>query len=152
MPTPSSYQRLVELILARADSERDNPSADGDGQLQEFDPDADAAELFYPHFYLDGPDSGAWVQSPNSWPGGPRVLSPEEDLTTTELYGVVDTAIAQLDADGAQLLALVDMDGLDSSVAAQRLGLEESVARRVLGAARNHVRAALDDYLKNSQP
>lgn len=143
---------MVELILSRAASEQNDVSPDGGGQLQEFDPDADAGELFYPHFYVDGPDPGAWVQSPNSWPSGPRVLSPEEDLTTTELYGVVDTAIAQLDADGAQLLALVDMDGLDSSVAAQRLGLEDSAARRTLGAARNHVRAALDDYLKNSQP
>jgi hypothetical protein len=31
------------------------------------DPDADEAELFYPDFYTDGPDAGAWVDSPVAW-------------------------------------------------------------------------------------
>lgn len=107
-------------------------------------------ELFYPHFYSDGPDAGSWVQPPRSWPSE-TILSPEDDLTTTELHGVVDAAISQLGGDGAQLLALVDMGGLDSGDAAELLGLEESAARRVLHAARSHVRAALDDYLETSQ-
>ena len=28
------------------------------------DPDADEAELFYPGFYTDAPDAGAWVDPP----------------------------------------------------------------------------------------
>jgi hypothetical protein len=31
------------------------------------DPDADEAELFYPDFYTDGPDAGAWVDPPVAW-------------------------------------------------------------------------------------
>ena len=119
----------------------------GENQFQALDPDADTAELFYPHFYSDGPDAGSWVQSPRSWPSE-AILSPEDDLTATELNGVVDAAISQLGGDGAPLLALIDMGGFDSSDAAELLGLEESAARRVLHAARNHVRAALDDYLE----
>ena len=37
------------------------------------DPDADEAELFYPDFYTDGPDAGAWVDPPVAW-GEARVL------------------------------------------------------------------------------
>lgn len=155
-PGAFTYQRLVEILLGAADCDRGNLSVDdvspsgGEGQLQELDPDADTAELFYPHFYSDGPDAGSWVQPPRSWPSE-TILSPEDDLTTTELYDVVDAAISQVGGDGARLLALVDMGGLDSGDAAELFGLEESAARPVLHAARNHVRAALDDYLETSQ-
>lgn len=155
-PGAFTYQRLVEILLGAADSGRGNLSIDdvspsaGDGQFLELDPDADTAEVFYPHFYGDGPDAGSWVQPPRSWPSE-TILSPEDDLTTTELYDVVDAAISQVGGDGARLLALVDMGGLDSGRAAELLGLEESAARFVLHAARNQVRAALDDYLETSQ-
>lgn len=160
-PVAFTYQRLVEILLGAADSDRGNLVVDDvspsggegqlrEGQLQELDPDADTAEVFYPHFYGDGPDAGSWVQPPRSWPSE-TILSPEDDLTTTELYDVVDAAISQVGGDGARLLALVDMGGLDSGNAAELLGLEESTARRVLQAARNQVRAALDDYLETSQ-
>ena len=151
-----TYQRLVEILLDQADRDRANLSVDdtsasgGEDQLQELDPDADTAELFYPHFYGDGPDAGSWVQSPRSWPSEPGVLSPEDDLTTTELYGVVDAALGEVDGDGGRLLALVDIGGLDSGQAAELLGLDESAARRSLHAARNHVRAAVGDYLETS--
>ena len=155
-PGAFTYERLVEILLGAADRDRGNLSVDdasssgGEGQFQELDPDADTAELFYPHFYGDGPNAGSWVQPPRSWPSE-TILSPEDDLTTTELYDVVDAAISQVGADGAQLLALVDMGGLDSGDAAELLGLEESAARRALHAARNHVGAALNDYFEASR-
>ena len=156
-PGAFTYRRLVEIMVGAADSGRDNlftedqRTSGGEDQLQELDPDADTAELFYPHFYGDGPDAGSWVQPPRSWPSETGLLSPEDVLTTTELYDVVDAAISQIGGDGARLLALVDMGGLDSGQAAELLGLEDSVARRVLHAARNHVRAALDNYHETSQ-
>jgi hypothetical protein len=57
------------------------------------DPDADEPELFYPGFYADAPDAGAWVDQPVAW-GEARVLGPEDDLVTTETYAAVDAALA----------------------------------------------------------
>jgi AhpD family alkylhydroperoxidase len=39
-------------------------------------PDADEAEIFYPDFYTDGPDAGAWVDPPVAWGEAP-VLRPD---------------------------------------------------------------------------
>lgn len=54
------------------------------------DKDADTAELYYPGLYHQNPDLGDWVDAPNSWPGAAQILSPEDESTTEELFGVVD--------------------------------------------------------------
>jgi DNA-directed RNA polymerase specialized sigma24 family protein len=112
------------------------------------DPDADQAELFYPDFYTDGPDAGAWVDSPVAW-GEARVLRPEDDLVTTEAYGVAETALAELDPIDAGLVTLVDIEGAPFSRAVLELDLPSSEARERLARARFKVRAALDRHFRS---
>jgi hypothetical protein len=57
----------------------------------------------------DGPDAGAWVDPPAG--GAARVLGPADDLVTTEAYGVVDPALAELDPINVGLVTLVDIEG-----------------------------------------
>jgi DNA-directed RNA polymerase specialized sigma24 family protein len=111
------------------------------------DPDADEPELFYPGFYTDGPDAGAWVDPPVAW-GEARVLRPEDDVVTTEAYGAVDSALAKLDPIDAGLVTLVDIDGTPFSRAVLELDLPSGEARDRLARARFAVRAALDRYLR----
>ncbi len=112
------------------------------------DPDADEAELFYPDFYTDGPDAGAWVDSPVAW-GEARVLGPANGLVTTEAYGVVDTALAELDRIDAALVTLVDIEGAPFGRAVLELGLPSGEARERLARARFAVCAVLDRYLRS---
>ena len=113
------------------------------------DPDGDTAELFYPDFYSEGPDIGRFVDSPGVW-GRTNVLTPEEDYSTTELYGAVDQALDQLPAPLAQLIQLVDIDqlSLPKAAAALRLSLDDSTS--ALHRARVHVRGAIDNFIANS--
>jgi DNA-directed RNA polymerase specialized sigma24 family protein len=111
------------------------------------DPDADEAELFYPDFYTDGPDAGAWVDPPVAW-GESRVLGPEDDLVTTETYGAVDAALAELDPIDAGLVTLVDVEGAPFSRAVLDLDLPSGEARERLARARFAVRAALDRHFR----
>jgi DNA-directed RNA polymerase specialized sigma24 family protein len=111
------------------------------------DPDADEAELFYPDFYTDGPDAGAWVDPPVAW-GESRVLGPEDDLVTTETYGAVDAALAELDPIDAGLVTLVDIEGAPFSRAVLDLDLPSGEARERLARARFAVRAALDRHFR----
>lgn len=115
------------------------------------DPDADEAELFYPGLYGDAPDAGAWVESPVAW-GEARVLGPEDDVVTTEAYGAVDAALAELDPIDAGLVTLVDIEGVRFGRAALELQLSSSEARERLARARFAVRTALDRYLRRSTP
>ncbi|MGI9622034.1 MAG: zf-HC2 domain-containing protein [Acidimicrobiales bacterium] len=109
------------------------------------DPDGDTAELFYPDFYSEGPDIGRFVDSPAVW-GRTNVLTPEEDFTTTELYGVVDQALDQLPAPSGQLIQLVDIDQLSLPKAAAALRLSVPDAASALHQARVHVRGAINDF------
>jgi AcrR family transcriptional regulator len=103
---------------------------------------------FYRHF----PDKQALViESPNSWPGAAQILPPDEDVATTELYGVVDAALDGLPARLAELLSLVDGEGVPSESAIRILGLDPATARRELHYARNHVRGYLDRYLTRAE-
>ena len=111
------------------------------------DPDADEAELFYPDFYTDGPDAGAWVDPPVAW-GEARVLRPDDELITTEAYGAVDAALAELDPIDAGLVTLVDIEGAPFSRAVLELDLPSDEARERLARARFAVRAALDRHLR----
>lgn len=110
------------------------------------DPDADEAELFYPDFYTDGPDAGAWVDPVVAW-GHVRVPSPGDDASFTELDGAVDAALARLDPLDRGLLTLVDIERAPDSRAALEFELSTTQARKRLGNARFAVRAALDRHI-----
>lgn len=112
------------------------------------DPDADEPGLFYSAFYSDAPDPGGWIDPPVAW-GDPRVLQPDDDVLTTELFSVVDAALGELDAIDRSLLTLVDIDGVPFSQAAMILDLARSDARKRLAHARFAVRAALDQYVRS---
>lgn len=145
-------ERLTQLLLVEDDGDPDVRSwndHDGgaDATIEQLDADADEAELYYPAFYGEGPDAGAWIDQPNAWPGENRILGPETDLTTTELYGVVDDALGDLSPLQATAVSLVDFDGVSSESAATSLGVEVVDLRRALNAARNHLRGSLDGYL-----
>jgi DNA-directed RNA polymerase specialized sigma24 family protein len=111
------------------------------------DPDADEAELFYPDFYTDGPDAGAWVDPPVAW-GEARVLRPDDDVVTAEAYDAVEAALAELDPLDAGLLTIVDIEGAPFSRAILELGRPSDEASQRLARARFAVRAALDRYLQ----
>jgi DNA-directed RNA polymerase specialized sigma24 family protein len=150
--------RLTQLLVEVAAESDDAPDVgsvydhDGsaDAAVTARDPDADTAELFYPSFYTEGPDAGSWVTPPNVWPAEPRILSPEDDLATAELYDVVDEAIGQLSEQQAQILTLVDIEGESSAHVGSLLGYEPSEVGVALNVARNHVRAALDGYVTST--
>jgi DNA-directed RNA polymerase specialized sigma24 family protein len=130
-------------LAAERGPEFESPAAPTAGS----DPDADEAELFYPDFYTDGPDAGAWVDPPVAW-GEARVLGPADDLITTEEYGAVDAALAELDPLDAGLVTLVDIEGAPFSRAVVELDLPPGEARERLARARFAVRAALDRHLR----
>ena len=141
--TGSGLAAALERLAAERGPEVESPAVPTAGS----DPDADAAELFYPDFYTDGPDAGAWVDSPVAW-GEARVLLPDDDLVTAEAYGVVDAALAELDPIDAGLVTLVDIEGAPFGQAVLELGLSSGEARDRLARARFAVRAALDRYLR----
>jgi DNA-directed RNA polymerase specialized sigma24 family protein len=150
--------RLTQLLAETARESNDAPNVgsvydhDGsaDAAVDGRDPDADTAELFYPAFYTEGPDAGGWVTPPNAWPGEPRILSPDDDLATAELYDVVDEAIGQLTEQQAQILTVVDIEGESAAQAGSLLGYEPGEVGIALNTARNHVRAALDGYVTST--
>ena len=111
------------------------------------DPDADTSELFYPAFYGDAPDAGGWVEPVVAW-GEARVLRPDDDVVTTELYGVVDAALAALDPIDRSLLSLVDLDGVPFGHAVMVLDLDRSESRERLARGRAAVRGALTQYIR----
>ena len=83
--------------------------------------------------------------------GVARVLGPEGDLVTTEAYGAVDAALAELDPIDAGLVTLVDIEGAAVSRAALELDLpagEAHAPRPSPALARFGGRAALDRYLR----
>ena len=142
--TGSGLAATLTRLAAEGRPDVDSPAVPTAGS----DPDADEAELFFPDFYTDGPDAGAWVDSPVAW-GEARVLRPEDDLVTTETYGVVDAALAELDPIDVGLVTLVDIEGAPFSRAVRELDLPSGEARERLARARFAVRAALDRYLRS---
>ena len=86
------------------------------------------------------------VDSPGVW-GRTNILAPEEDFSTTELYGVVDQALDQLPAPLGQLIQLVDIDRLSVADAADALRLSPDDATSALHRARVHVRGAIDGFV-----
>jgi DNA-directed RNA polymerase specialized sigma24 family protein len=121
-----------------------------DRAVDSFDADADTAELFYPEFYSDGPETGAWAKTPNSWPGESRVLAPDVVVATGEVLAAVDAALNDLDSFTASVVALIDLDGATSHDAADQLGWPHDDVRRALHVGRNHVRGSLDSYFADT--
>ena len=141
--TGSVLAAALERLAAERGPDVESPAIPTAGS----DPDADEAELFYPDFYTDGPDAGAWVDPPVAW-GEARVLRPDDDVVTAELYRAVDAALAELDPLDADLVYLVDIEGASISRAVLELGLPAGDASYRLARARLAVRAALDRYLQ----
>ncbi len=110
------------------------------------DPDGDTAELFYPDFYDSGPDVGRHIESPNRW-GEAKTLSPDGDVFTADLYGVVDDAIGRLPDPLRQLVQFVDIDALSVGYAAQALRLDLDDAVDGLHRARVHLRGIVDQFI-----
>jgi DNA-directed RNA polymerase specialized sigma24 family protein len=68
--------------------------------------------------------------------GEARVLRPEDDLVTTETYGAVDAALAELDPIDVGLVILVDIERAPFSRAVLELDLPSGEARERLTRAR----------------
>ena len=150
-----TLNRLTEILVdiaetpdpseGRVSSVYDH-SGSVDARVDSLDADADTAELFYPQFYSEGIDAGAFLESPNAW-GESHMLSPEADVETDELYGLVDGALQDLSASDAAAVSLVDIEGISREVAAQQLNLSAEDISAALHRGRNHIRGALDGYL-----
>lgn len=111
------------------------------------DPDADRAELYFPDLYGDGPDAGEWSTPPTAWPSVTRLLGPEEEAETDELYAVVDSALDELPGSVADVVYLVDIEGHSLQTTSSLLDRSLPGLRRDLARARNHVRGRVDAYV-----
>ena len=133
---PPWPQRSRDLA-AGAQPELESPPTPAPGD----DPDADTSELFYPAFYGDAPDAGGWVEPVVAW-GEARVLRPDDDVVTVELYDVVDAVLGELDPIDRSLLSLVDLDGVPFGQAVMVLDLDRNESRERLARGRTVVRGA----------
>jgi DNA-directed RNA polymerase specialized sigma24 family protein len=115
--------------------------------LDALDADADAAELYFPDLYGDGPNKGEWRVPPTAWPSVTRMLSPDEEADTAELYSKVDAALDELPDTLADALYLVDIEGHALTTAGSLLGRGVVDLQRDLVRARDHVRGSIDRYL-----
>ena len=77
------------------------------------------------------------------------VLGPEADVLTSELYGVVDAALARLDPIDAGLITLVDIEGAPFEQVLLELDLPSRYARDHLATARLAVLGALDRHIRS---
>ena len=115
--------------------------------LDLLDADADGAELYFPELYGDGPDTGEWAAQPAAWPSITRLLSPEDELQTSELHAVLDAALNELPTPAADAIYLVDIEGQSLTTAVGHLGRDLVGVQRDLVRARHHVRNRISAYL-----
>jgi DNA-directed RNA polymerase specialized sigma24 family protein len=115
--------------------------------LDVLDPDGDRAELYLPDLYADGPDGTSWTTPPAEWPTLSRVLGPDQEAETAELYSVVDAALDELPEVLADAVYLVDIEGHALPTASSLLGRPIPQLQRDLVRARNHVRGRVSSYL-----
>lgn len=136
--------------LAETDLPAD-PGSHGDwralADLDALDPDADQAELYLPDLYGDGPDQIGWSTPPSAWPSVTRMLGPDEEVQTSELYAVVDSALDELPAPLADALYLVDIEGHSLPTASSLLDRDPTSLQRELAQARDHVRGRVNAYV-----
>ena len=115
--------------------------------LDGLDADADQAELLFPELYGDRPETSEWTSPPVAWPSLSRILSPEDEAETSELYSVVDAALEELPSRLADAMYVVDIEGHSLQTASGLLGRDVEGLQRDLVVARNHVRGRVDTYL-----
>lgn len=113
------------------------------------EPDADHADLFHPEFYDDGPDADTWINPPTAWPTITRILSPDAELETADLYRAVDSALEELPPSVGDAVYLVDLQGHSIETASFLLGANREDARAALSIGRNHLRGRIDNYLSS---
>jgi DNA-directed RNA polymerase specialized sigma24 family protein len=140
----SLARKLTDRALAdHAPQERGTDDFATGDLSQRFDVDADTPELFYPEFYVDGPDLGRFVDAPNQWGANHVHLGPEADLLTADLLQQVDQAVSRLTPPRGQVAQLVLLDGLSIDDAAEVLRLSPDVAARALHEVRVHLRGVV---------
>jgi DNA-directed RNA polymerase specialized sigma24 family protein len=148
-----NHQHHHPADLAESDLPADPASYDdlrALADLDTLDPDADQAELLFPDLYSDGPDKGHWASPPTAWPSVTRVLGPDDEVGTSELYSIVDAALDELPADLGDALYLVDIEGHSLETASGLLDRGRGELQRDLVRARAHVRGRVNDYLSGS--
>lgn len=140
-------QSLIDRVLADGSPVSrgidDFSTAD---RSQQLDPDADTSKLFYPEFYVEGPDLGGFVDAPNQWGGDVR-LTPEADLITGDLVQEVDDALAALKLPIGQIARLVLIDGMSIGSAAAAFRISPHEAAYALHTARVHLRGVVANSL-----
>lgn len=117
------------------------------GDTDGADPDSDTAALLYSELYEADPKKETWANKPVAWPTVTKILGPDAEIETQELYSQVDAALEGLPADVADAMHLVDMEGHSIAAAAIVLRLDIAEVTRHLIVARRHVRGRLDAYL-----
>jgi DNA-directed RNA polymerase specialized sigma24 family protein len=141
---PHRATDLAETDLPDAGSHEDWRAL---GDLDALDPDGERAELYLPDLYGDGPDRGEWSAPPSAWPSVTRILSPEAEAETAELYSVLDSALEELTSTAADALYLVDIEGHSLETASSLLGRSTRDLQADLVEARDHVRRRINSYL-----
>jgi DNA-directed RNA polymerase specialized sigma24 family protein len=145
---------LADALIRAAAGERSDPTESLDEAAEPgssaYDPDSEAAELFYPAFYEQGPDVGRFVESPNAW-GHVSHFGPDEEAATIELFDVTDSAIDELPEVERRLITLVDVESVPLEDAATALRVGKVRAAQALNNARIHVRGAIDEYLSDPE-
>lgn len=115
--------------------------------LDGLDADADQAELLFPELYGDRPEVSEWTSPPVAWPSLSRILGPEDEAETSELYSVVDAALEELPPRLADAVYVVDIEGHSIQTASALLGRDIEELQRDLVVARNHLRGRVGTYL-----
>jgi DNA-directed RNA polymerase specialized sigma24 family protein len=115
--------------------------------LDQLDADADHAELYFPDFYDDGPGRTNWSSPPTAWPTVTRILSPDAEVDTAELYSTVDAALDELPEEISEVVYLVDIEGHSIERAMSLLTLDRGAVQRNLVLGRNHLRGRISSYL-----
>jgi len=147
---PLNSVEFIDALIRAADGTPGEPplslnDAPDPGPLP-YDSDSETAELFYPEFYVEGPDVGRFIDSPNVW-GHMVPLAPEDEVATIELIEVAHSAVSALPDVPMRLITLVDIENVPFEDAARALHVPKAAAARALNEARIHVRGSVDNYL-----
>jgi RNA polymerase sigma-70 factor (ECF subfamily) len=104
--------------------------------LEDDDERSVAPELFHP---AGEPGAGAWAVPPEPWP--------EDQLLAQETLRVIEQAIEELTPMQRAVVSMRDIEGWTSEDVQQALGISAANQRVLLHRGRQHVRAALQQYL-----
>jgi RNA polymerase sigma-70 factor, ECF subfamily len=104
--------------------------------LEDDDEPSVSPDLFHP---AGEPGAGAWATPPEPWP--------EDRLLSQETLGVIDQAIEELPAMQRAVVSMRDVEGWTSEEVQEALDISAANQRVLLHRGRQHVRAALQQYL-----